>query len=165
MTVKDAKHVAGKKSEVSAGFPTWASNDLLLFTSDESGYGNPWTYSLASGKASAALAKPVAEDFAEPAWNLSRWTGVPLDTAGRAALFTAVPIVDADVLAYLDFGWYRRVNRNCIVYLSSCIALLLSQSHLHHHTSRRLCVHMRKEYGKRHPTLGFHFDFWCASIS
>ncbi|KAI0329778.1 alpha/beta-hydrolase [Cubamyces sp. BRFM 1775] len=90
LTLSNAKHVAGKRIEVSAGYPVWASDDLLLLVSDESGYYNPWTYSISSGKAGPVLSKPVDEDFAAPFWRLGYNYGVPLDLEGKMALFTAV---------------------------------------------------------------------------
>lgn len=36
----NGRHVAGKKRDISASYPLWASNDTLLFTSDESGFQN-----------------------------------------------------------------------------------------------------------------------------
>ncbi|KAI0672134.1 alpha/beta-hydrolase [Trametes maxima] len=89
LTLSNAKHVAGKRIDVSAAYPVWASNDLLLFVSDVSGYYNPWTYSIASDKAAAVLPEPIAEDFAEPQWNLGLNFGVPLDRDGKYALFSA----------------------------------------------------------------------------
>ncbi|KAI8996684.1 alpha/beta-hydrolase [Trametes punicea] len=90
LALSDAKHVAGKRIDVSAAYPVWASNDLLLFVSDESGYYNPWAYSVASGRAAPVLSKPVNEDFAAPMWRLGYNFGVPLDLEGRMALYTAV---------------------------------------------------------------------------
>ncbi|KAI0752561.1 alpha/beta-hydrolase [Daedaleopsis nitida] len=90
LTVTNTKVVAGKRIEISAGYPAWASNDLLLFVSDVSGYWNPWTYSIATGTASAVFPKPMDEDFAEPFWRLGWNQGVPLDQEGRMALFTAL---------------------------------------------------------------------------
>ncbi|CDO77752.1 hypothetical protein BN946_scf184993.g15 [Trametes cinnabarina] len=90
LKLSNATHVAGKRIEVSTGYPVWASNDLLLFVSDESGYYNPWKFSVASGTASPVLSKPIDEDFAEPMWRLGWNFGVPLDLEGRMALFTAV---------------------------------------------------------------------------
>ncbi|OSD00963.1 alpha/beta-hydrolase [Trametes coccinea BRFM310] len=90
LTLSNAKHVAGKRIEISTGYPFWASNDLLLFLSDESGYHNPWQYSSSSGKASPVLSQPVDEDFAEPMWRMGYNFGVPLDLEGKMALFTAV---------------------------------------------------------------------------
>ena len=90
LTIANSRTVAGKRIEVSAGFPAWASNDLLLFVSDVSGYWNPWTYSVSAGKAAPVLAKPVEEDFAEPMWMLGFSFGVPLDREGKMALYTAL---------------------------------------------------------------------------
>ncbi|TBU30383.1 alpha/beta-hydrolase [Dichomitus squalens] len=88
--VVNTKPVAGRPLDVSATYPVWASNDLLLFVSDEHGYWNPWTYSVSSGKASAVLSKPVDEDFAEPGWRLGWRFGTPLDSEGKYALYTAL---------------------------------------------------------------------------
>ncbi|RDX52385.1 alpha/beta-hydrolase [Lentinus brumalis] len=90
LVLANTKVVAGKRLEVAVGYPAWASNDLLLFVSDESGYYNPWTYSVSSGKASPVLSQPVAEDFAEPMWLIAYNFGVPLDQEGKMALFTAL---------------------------------------------------------------------------
>ncbi|KAH9948959.1 Alpha/Beta hydrolase protein [Amylocystis lapponica] len=87
LTVSDIKVVAGKRIDISAGWPTWASNDVLLFTSDETGYQNPWTYSVSSGKASLALSRPVEQDFSLIMWNIGIEWGAPLDLDGKFALF------------------------------------------------------------------------------
>lgn len=55
-------HVAGNK-QTSVSFPSWASNDALVFTSNDSGYLNPWKYILSSGKASPVLRVPYPFDF------------------------------------------------------------------------------------------------------
>lgn len=90
LMLSNDKHVAGKRIDISAGYPVWASNDLLLFVSDESGYQNPWTYSISAGKASAVLSEAVAEEFAEPMWRLDFSFCAPLDLEGKAALFTVL---------------------------------------------------------------------------
>lgn len=90
LTVSNTKVVAGKRVEISAVYPVWASNDVLLFVSDESAYWNPWTFSISAGEASAVLSEPINEDFAEPMWILYYSAGVPLDEDGKFALFTAL---------------------------------------------------------------------------
>ena len=90
LTLANTKVVAGKRIEVSVGYPAWASNDLLLFVSDESGYYNPWTYSVSASKAAPVLQQPLDEDFAEPMWRLSWNFGVPVDQEGKMALFAAL---------------------------------------------------------------------------
>ncbi|KAJ8093084.1 hypothetical protein PM082_020567 [Marasmius tenuissimus] len=77
--------VAGEKGKVSAGYPSWASNDTLLFLSDVSGYNNPWKY--ADGKASAILPKPVSEDFSECMWSLSMSPYATVDEEGKWGVF------------------------------------------------------------------------------
>ncbi|KAI0819862.1 alpha/beta-hydrolase [Trametes gibbosa] len=90
LTIRNGKQVAGKRIDISAAYPVWASNDLLLFVSDESGYYNPWKYSLSAGKASPVLSVPLAEDFAEPMWRLDFTFFAPLDIEGKTALFSAL---------------------------------------------------------------------------
>lgn len=90
ISLVEPQYVAGKWKEVSAGFPVWASDDVLLFTSDASGYQNPWVYTLSSRTAAPIFDKPVAEDFGLPAWTLGDAYGAPLDKSGKFALYTAM---------------------------------------------------------------------------
>ncbi|KAH9949250.1 alpha/beta-hydrolase [Amylocystis lapponica] len=87
LTLSDIKPVAGKRIDISAGWPTWASNDVLLFTSDETGFQNPWTYSVSSAQASLALSRPVEQDFSFIMWTIGLEWGAPLDLCGKFALF------------------------------------------------------------------------------
>ena len=88
--LKNVRHVGGRRIHESAGYPFWASADTLVFTSDASGFQNPWTYSVASGKAAPALQTPVAEDFSGPAWTLGKSYGAQVDNnEGKMALFSA----------------------------------------------------------------------------
>ncbi|KAI6012227.1 Alpha/Beta hydrolase protein [Pisolithus marmoratus] len=69
IVLSNTTYVAGKKLEISVTYPTWVSDTTLLYTSDESnGFQNPFIYSTATGSARAALASPIEQDFAEPAW-------------------------------------------------------------------------------------------------
>ena len=81
-------HVAGVRGKVSACYPSWRDNDNLIFTSDESGFVNPWKY--ANGKASPLFPEPIAEDFGAPFWVLSNSFYALIDKAGRFSLFSAV---------------------------------------------------------------------------
>ncbi|THG97400.1 hypothetical protein EW026_g4586 [Hermanssonia centrifuga] len=89
LKLENIRHVAGQKDKISAGYPTWASNDVVLFTSDESGYQNPWKYTLSTGTATAVLQTPVKEDFSLPAWFLGGSYGAPIDKEGKMAVCTA----------------------------------------------------------------------------
>ncbi|KAH9940612.1 Alpha/Beta hydrolase protein [Amylocystis lapponica] len=82
--------VAGKRKDISAGYPIWASNDVLLFTSDISGFQNPWKYSVLARKSSPVLSTSMEFDFALPAWSLSLEWGAPLDLEGHLALFSVL---------------------------------------------------------------------------
>ncbi|KAJ3503641.1 hypothetical protein NLJ89_g8341 [Agrocybe chaxingu] len=45
--------IAGEREKTGAGYPAWASDDRLIFTSDESGFVNPWKFE--DGKATPLL--------------------------------------------------------------------------------------------------------------
>ena len=62
--------VGGVKDQVSAAYPLWISNETVLFTSDVSGYQNPWSHSILTGKSVPILPAPVEKDFSLPAWSL-----------------------------------------------------------------------------------------------
>ncbi|KAH9925016.1 alpha/beta-hydrolase [Epithele typhae] len=89
LSYRNKKAIAGKPGEISAGYPLWATNDLLLFVSDESGYYNPWKYTISTRTAAAVLPAPLEEDFGEPQWGLGFNSGTPLDAAGETAVYAA----------------------------------------------------------------------------
>ncbi|KZP22880.1 alpha/beta-hydrolase [Athelia psychrophila] len=62
LTCENVVHIAGNE-QTSVSFPSWANNDVLVFTSNESGYLNPWKYVLSSCKASPVLHAPYPFDF------------------------------------------------------------------------------------------------------
>jgi dipeptidyl aminopeptidase/acylaminoacyl peptidase len=74
---------------VSAAFPTWASDDVVFFTSDASGYQNPWKYSPGADP-KPILPTPVDQDFSEPANKLGESSGARVDKDGRNLLFAAL---------------------------------------------------------------------------
>ncbi|KIJ67214.1 hypothetical protein HYDPIDRAFT_107939 [Hydnomerulius pinastri MD-312] len=81
--------VAGKKLDISVTYPTWITDTKLIYTSDESnGFQNPFIYSTETKCATAALAKPIAQDFAEPAWHLGLYP-YALQGDGSYGAFTA----------------------------------------------------------------------------
>ena len=88
MVLKNAIHIAGERSKISAASPSWASNDTLVFTSDESDYINPWKYS--NGKATPLLPKPVSQEFGKPLWQLHMFPYAIVDAEGKFALFTSI---------------------------------------------------------------------------
>lgn len=87
--VNNMKHIAGRKNEISVAYPSWANSANLIFTSDESGYQNPWIYSTATDKARPVFSSPVSEDFSEPAWTLGGSPYALIDASGHTGLFTA----------------------------------------------------------------------------
>lgn len=60
--------VAGKNRKVAVGELNWLNNDTLIFTSDQTGYANPWRYSVGSEVLQPMSETPIDEDFAEPSW-------------------------------------------------------------------------------------------------
>ena len=80
----DPRLVAGKPDAVSVAQPLWASDDTLIFLSDEGiGYYNPWIYNpSASPHPLPILKSPLQEDFAEMMWvlGMSRWAILDADT-------------------------------------------------------------------------------------
>lgn len=94
-------HVAGVRGKVSAGYPSWRDNDNLIFTSDESGYINPWKFT--NGMALPLFPEPIAEDFGAPLWVLSFSFYAFIDKEGKFALFSAVKN-GRDVLYLVDLN-------------------------------------------------------------
>jgi dipeptidyl aminopeptidase/acylaminoacyl peptidase len=87
---KNAVKIAGEPLRVSVAQPRWVDDNVLLFTSDESGYQNPWIVDLSSsGKVAGPLfSANVAEDFGEPAWFLGDACFVIMDA--DTVIFTAM---------------------------------------------------------------------------
>jgi hypothetical protein len=87
--VTNTKHIAGKKLYISAVYPSWVTNNTLVFTSDVSGYQNPWTYSTITQTARPAFASHVSEDFSGPQWFLGGSPYAIIDASGDSAVFAA----------------------------------------------------------------------------
>lgn len=78
--------VGGVKGQVSAAYPLWITNETVLFTSDVSGYQNPWSYSTLTGKSTPILPTPVEKDFSLPGWSLGESYSAVLDEKGEKVL-------------------------------------------------------------------------------
>ncbi|KAJ7666904.1 alpha/beta-hydrolase [Mycena polygramma] len=92
LQLQNPRHVAGEHGKISVAYPSWVSNDTLLFTSDVSGFENPWTYDCTAGIAKPVLEIPLSESFAygSPPKRLG-WSPYALANAqGTAAVFTAI---------------------------------------------------------------------------
>ncbi|KAF5375944.1 hypothetical protein D9615_008213 [Tricholomella constricta] len=116
VTVKNTVHIAGETKKISAAFPSWANNDTLIFTSDESGYINPWKYQ--NGKATALFPQPVEQEFGVPLWVLQFFPYAILDKAvkdGRSGLhivdLTGVSAPQALDVPYVVINHIRSVSR------------------------------------------------------
>jgi len=82
--------VGGVKGQVSAAYPFWISNETVLFTSDVSGYQNPWSYSTLIGKSVPILPTPVEKDFSLPGWLLGESYSAGLDEKGEEVLYSVI---------------------------------------------------------------------------
>ncbi|KAF7315663.1 Peptidase-S9 domain-containing protein [Mycena indigotica] len=86
--VTNSKRIAGDGANNSVTYPAWATASTLLFTSDVSGYQNPWKYDVKTHKATALLSSPIPEDFGQPGWMLGQSPFAVIDN-GAQALFSA----------------------------------------------------------------------------
>lgn len=82
--------VGGVKGQVGAAYPLWISNETVLFTTDVSGYQNPWSYSILTGKSVSILPTPVEKDFSLPGWLLGESYSVILDEKGEKVLCSVI---------------------------------------------------------------------------
>ncbi len=90
ITCGDEKELTWGQREVSVGFPGWIDSDTLVFLTDDSGFLNPWVYSVSSKNADPLLATPVSQDFALPAFTLADSPYTVLDTEKKILLFSAL---------------------------------------------------------------------------
>ncbi|KAG1880749.1 Alpha/Beta hydrolase protein [Suillus subluteus] len=91
LSLSKTKLVAGSANTISACYPLWASNDKLLFTSDEGEEGNRfanlWEYTQARTK--PVLSSVVQQDFCMPPWTLGNYPFALLDDNGTKAICVA----------------------------------------------------------------------------
>ncbi|KAK7028292.1 peptidase-S9 domain-containing protein [Favolaschia claudopus] len=85
LEIANSTYISGTKTTHSVSYPSWATNSTLLFTSDKSGYQNPWKY---VSEGSPVFPEPLEQDFGEPAWVLGRSPYAVIDE-GKRALFAA----------------------------------------------------------------------------
>ena len=88
--LKDKTLVGGIRGQISAAYPFWSSNQTIMFTSDVSGYQNPWTYSTLTGKSTPILPAPVEKDFSLPGWLLGESYSAVLDENGEKVLYSVM---------------------------------------------------------------------------
>ncbi|KAL1662720.1 Alpha/Beta hydrolase protein [Schizophyllum commune] len=83
-------HVAGARRKVSVVYPTWASADTILFLSDETGYYQPYKYTVGPGaRVTPVLREPTNFDWNgnSPAWTFG-WSFYAALDDGQHAIFT-----------------------------------------------------------------------------
>ena len=97
----ERKLVGGVRGQVSVAYPFWASNETVLFTSDISGYQNPWSYSILTGKSVPILPAPVEKEFSLPAWNLGESYSAALDEEGEEIIYSVMQ--DGRAVLYLVY--------------------------------------------------------------
>ncbi|KAF9644622.1 alpha/beta-hydrolase [Thelephora ganbajun] len=113
--------VGGVKGQVSAAYPFWISNETVLFTSDVSGYQNPWSYSTLTGKSVPVLPIPVEKDFSLPGRLLGESYSAILDEKGEKVLYSVMQVGRA-VLHVLDVksGAVTEIESPYVDILSVC---------------------------------------------
>ncbi|KAI0060348.1 alpha/beta-hydrolase [Artomyces pyxidatus] len=95
----DDKRLAWDDREVSVTYPKWVDADTLLFLNDESGFQNPWTFSVTSGKHSPAFITALNQDFAPPANKLG---GSPYDVLGDGGVVFSATTNGRNVLYHYN---------------------------------------------------------------
>ncbi|KAF7290555.1 Peptidase-S9 domain-containing protein [Mycena indigotica] len=65
LSLHNPRLIAGEHRKISIAYPSWVSSDILLFTSDISGFENPWVFdcTTSNSQAKPVLAVPVEESF------------------------------------------------------------------------------------------------------
>ncbi|KAH8826695.1 alpha/beta-hydrolase [Flagelloscypha sp. PMI_526] len=89
ISISTEKTIAGKKLEVSVGWPRWLPNNRILFESDETGFQNPYVADLISGSKTPLYKTPVKEDFTPMSWVLGRSRKAILN-GGTHALYSSL---------------------------------------------------------------------------
>lgn len=113
--------VGGVKDQVSAAYPSWVSNDRILFTSDASGYQNPRSYSILAGNSNPVLPIPVEKDFSLPAWVLGESYSAPLDEKGERVMCSVIENGRAVLyVLYVDSGAIMAVESPYVEISSVC---------------------------------------------
>ncbi|KAG2040856.1 alpha/beta-hydrolase [Suillus americanus] len=87
LSLSNAKLVACEANNIGACYPMWASNDKLLFTSDESKFANLWEYTQTCTK--PVLSSVVQQDFCMPSWTLGNYSFAFLDENGTKTICVA----------------------------------------------------------------------------
>ena len=87
LSVERRLHVAGQKGKIGAGYPAWANNERLIFTSDESGFINP--YKFENSHSSPLFPTAIDEDFGQCYWMLHFMPYGILDEEGKTGVFSA----------------------------------------------------------------------------
>ena len=90
IVLADKKRLAWDGREVSVGYPGWIDAKTLLFLTDESGFLNPWVYSVSSREEHPLLSAALAQDFALPAFQLAWSPYAILGAEKDAIVFSAL---------------------------------------------------------------------------
>ncbi|KAJ6524429.1 alpha/beta-hydrolase [Mycena vulgaris] len=90
LILQNPRLVAGEHGKISVAYPSWLSNDRLLFTSDISGFENPWTYDCATAAAKPVFETPMNQSFGygSPPKRLG-WSPYAI-VQGSSVVFTAI---------------------------------------------------------------------------
>ena len=107
----DRTLVGGVPGKISAASPFWVSNETVMFTSDVSGFQNPWSYSTVTGNSAAVLPTPLEKEFSLPAWNLGESYGAALDEKGEEIIYSVMEDGRAELyLLYRSSGQTLKIE-------------------------------------------------------
>lgn len=124
------KNVVSEKDE-SVSQPLWASNDSLVFTSDEKGFSNPWVWDGITNIRRSILRPRIQADFVEPAWQFGDYRIVVLSETQILAAplinskpcFGVLDLVKRTMVniptPYVTASRIRRVSSTSVVFIGS----------------------------------------------
>lgn len=101
ITLANITHVAGHAMTVGVAYPLWTSNTNLLFTSDKSGFSNPWVYLTVTRLASPVLAEAIQEDFGDPAWQFGTYPYAPSRSSNTSNNLVSLAYRDGRSVLYI----------------------------------------------------------------
>ncbi|KDQ57918.1 hypothetical protein JAAARDRAFT_129506 [Jaapia argillacea MUCL 33604] len=129
LSIAAPAYIAGRRGDISAAYPFWTADDILVFSSDVSGYYNPWKYSCADKQTVPIFPSPVVEDFNGPSWLMGWSHGAPLEsgkiffTAYRDGrnVFYLVGLQSGSLeevkCPYATVEYIRRLSRDQVVFM------------------------------------------------
>lgn len=118
-------------SEESVSQPIWATDDILVFLSDESGFSNPLTFDAKDGSIAPVLKSPLPYDFGEPDWRLGDYRIAALNSSTLVVAPTIDSVTHLSLLdipsgkltpiasPYVNISKLKRVSKTQVAFVSA----------------------------------------------